>query len=87
MKFNERLDLIAKLEADATTQRATIANHGDNIEIIKTRWLPLIEKLTDKISSHFSSFMQKVGCAGEVSLDRGANEVRLCDYLLMPICI
>ncbi|ROT82127.1 hypothetical protein C7M84_024713 [Penaeus vannamei] len=52
----------------------TAGNHHNALEDSRTRWLPRIRELTENISNNFSSFMARLGCAGEVLLDVGEED-------------
>lgn len=45
------------------------------------QWLQPLEKAVEKINRYFSSFFEKLGCAGEVHLQRPDNKVRWLQYL------
>ena len=54
-----------------------------NIELF--RWLPSITTLINNISSSFTNFMERLGCAGEVRLvhdDDEVSESSQCIFLL-----
>lgn len=54
------------------------------IEFLSTfifvRWVPRITELIENISHNFSKFMARLGCAGEVSLDKAEQEDDFSKY-------
>lgn len=45
------------------------------LETIKHRWLPPLNLLINRIDKNFSTLMGRLGCAGQISLATGENEV------------
>ncbi len=57
-----------------------LENHTQEIEAVRTEWLTALQKLISEINTNFSKFFLAMGCAGEVDLHKGENEVRIMIY-------
>lgn len=75
VEYKKREEQIAKLKSEENNVLALIEKQHSSVESSRTFWLPRITQLVEKINSHFSNFMSQLGCAGEVQLDKGTNEV------------
>ncbi|XP_063976155.1 structural maintenance of chromosomes protein 5 isoform X3 [Diachasmimorpha longicaudata] len=60
-----------KQELEASNRE--LVESREEMERIREMWLNPLKLLVDKISSNFSGYLEKLGCAGEVNLIHGDN--------------
>lgn len=73
-EYRQREQEVISLQQRLEEAKNKAGNHHDALEESRTRWLPRIQELTENISNNFSSFMARLGCAGEVLLDVGDED-------------
>nr|XP_027207955.1 structural maintenance of chromosomes protein 5-like [Penaeus vannamei] len=73
-EYRQREREVNELQQKLEGAQNTAGNHHNALEDSRTRWLPRIRELTENISNNFSSFMARLGCAGEVLLDVGEED-------------
>ncbi|XP_045610449.2 structural maintenance of chromosomes protein 5 isoform X1 [Procambarus clarkii] len=79
-EYKKREVEVRQLRRKLDEAQLTAENHQEELENIKTRWLPRVNEITEKISASFSSFMARMGCAGEVLLDKGEKDDDFSKY-------
>ncbi|XP_068235097.1 structural maintenance of chromosomes protein 5-like isoform X2 [Palaemon carinicauda] len=66
--FNQREATILSLKKNLKDCQEKSARHHENIEKVRSLWLPSITELIQNISRSFTGFMARLGCSGEVEL-------------------
>ncbi|XP_071522811.1 structural maintenance of chromosomes protein 5 isoform X2 [Panulirus ornatus] len=79
-EYQRREAEVRQLHRQLEDAQINAENHQKELEISKTRWLPRITELVENISVSFSQFMARLGCAGEVLLDKGPDENDFSKY-------
>ncbi|KAJ5663158.1 hypothetical protein N7507_003889 [Penicillium longicatenatum] len=69
-EFEERGRQIEKLRDKLSAFQADLAEIQKGIDEIRAIWEPRLDTLISKISDAFSDSFQRIGCAGQVSLDK-----------------
>lgn len=72
-EFENRQEQIDKLTERLQKHEADLAEFEHAITEIRGRWEPRLESLVQKISDSFSDFFARIGCAGQVSIDKGED--------------
>ena len=52
-EYRDRKTKIESLEKDLETKKSVLKKHSDDIEVIKTNWLPPLRELIGKINTNF----------------------------------
>ncbi|XP_047519657.1 structural maintenance of chromosomes protein 5 isoform X1 [Pieris napi] len=74
-EYKTRERTIAKLQSDITNSSDKNKQLEEKMNKLKSKWLPSLETLLRNIDRAFGSMFAKMGCAGEVKLDKtGADE-------------
>lgn len=68
--FENRQQQIEKLEDKLSGYRKKLADLDDAIKEVRERWEPRLDALISKISDAFGDSFARIGCAGQVSLDK-----------------
>ena len=80
-EYSERKIRIKELQVEAEHKEARLAEHREQVQQIKEKWLPLLNSLLESINKNFSHFFKSLKCAGEVDLNIPENPV--CDCRIM----
>lgn len=67
---------IEEAQADLTQGSVACEELVNDIEKVKTEWLPPLKAIIHKISESYSGYFKELGCAGEIHLHE--SEVRRC---------
>ncbi|KAH8039760.1 hypothetical protein HPB51_008692 [Rhipicephalus microplus] len=70
-EHHQRKRDIEKLEADVKGNETQLSELETEMEDTRSRWLPNIEELLQRINVGFGRFFRALGCAGDVSLYQG----------------
>ncbi|XP_015127454.1 structural maintenance of chromosomes protein 5 [Diachasma alloeum] len=73
---------IEKYREELETLNRELASNREETERVREMWLPPLKVLVDQISSNFSGYLEKLGCAGEVKLIHGDNPNDFDEYAL-----
>lgn len=68
--FEDREKQIERLEAKLNDYRTKLADFDAAIKEVRDRWEPRLDALISKISDAFGDSFARIGCAGQVSLDK-----------------
>lgn len=72
-EFEERERQIAKLRNKLRGFETQLAEYNHAINEIRSKWEPKLEALVKRISDAFSDSFARIGCAGQVSLDKAED--------------
>lgn len=73
-EFEEREKQIQKLQDKLGQFRSKTTELQEAIDEVRGRWEPKLDALISKISDAFFDSFQRIGCAGQVSLDKVEDE-------------
>ncbi|KAJ8708457.1 hypothetical protein PYW07_010582 [Mythimna separata] len=73
-EYEEREKQIAKLKSEVNSSSNMNKTLEHKIRDISSKWLPPLENLLRDIDRSFGDMFSKLGCAGEIKLDKGGNE-------------
>lgn len=73
-EFEERERQIQKLQDKLADFRTKLAALQEGIDEVRGNWEPRLDALVSKISDAFSDSFKRIGCAGQVSLDKVEDE-------------
>ncbi|XP_075985981.1 structural maintenance of chromosomes 5 [Anticarsia gemmatalis] len=73
-EYEEREKLIAKLKNEVNSSSDTNKLLEKKMETIKSQWLPPLENLLRDIDRSFGDMFSKLGCAGEIKLEKGESD-------------
>ncbi|CAD0205738.1 unnamed protein product [Chrysodeixis includens] len=73
-EYEERERLIERLKSDVNSSSDLNKNIEKKMLTIRSRWLPPLENLLREIDKSFGDMFSKLGCAGEIKLDKGSSE-------------
>ncbi|XP_063591742.1 structural maintenance of chromosomes protein 5-like [Penaeus indicus] len=73
-EYRQREQEVVNLRQRLEEAQNKAGNHHKALEDSRESWLGKIGELTENISNNFSSFMARLGCAGEVLLDVGDKD-------------
>ena len=73
-EYEEREKQIRALENKLTTFEENLGKFEDAIAEVRGTWEPKLDALVQKISDAFSDSFARIGCAGQVSLDKAQDE-------------
>ncbi|XP_047483327.1 structural maintenance of chromosomes protein 5-like [Penaeus chinensis] len=73
-EYRQREQEVINLKQRLEESQNKAGNHHKALEDSRESWLGKIGELTENISNNFSSFMARLGCAGEVLLDVGDKD-------------
>ncbi|KAJ5484801.1 hypothetical protein N7539_004789 [Penicillium diatomitis] len=68
--FEDREKQIERLESKLSDYRSKLADFDAAIKEVRDRWEPRLDALISKISDAFGDSFARIGCAGQVSLDK-----------------
>ncbi|KAJ8708813.1 hypothetical protein PYW08_010195 [Mythimna loreyi] len=72
-EYEEREKQIAKLKSEVNNSSNMNKTLENKIKDISTKWLPPLENLLRDIDKSFGDMFSKLGCAGEIKLDKGGS--------------
>ena len=75
-EYEERQKKILDIEKSKEEREAELASLSAKLAKTKAEWLGPLTDLVERISTNFSGFFSSMSCAGQVSLDQGADEVK-----------
>ncbi|XP_028161618.1 structural maintenance of chromosomes protein 5 [Ostrinia furnacalis] len=73
-EYEEREKMISKLKADVSSSSDVNKQLEDKMRILNSQWLPPLETLLQNIDKSFGDMFAKLGCAGEIKLDKGGSD-------------
>ncbi|EAU32569.1 hypothetical protein ATEG_07185 [Aspergillus terreus NIH2624] len=73
-EFEERERQIQKLQSKLADFESQLADYDHAINEIRGKWEPKLDALVKSISDAFSDSFARIGCAGQVSLDKVEDE-------------
>ncbi|BDD61618.1 hypothetical protein MAP00_006656 [Monascus purpureus] len=73
-EFEERERHIAALRSKLTDFQNSLNGFQEAIDEVRGTWEPKLDSLVQKISDAFSDSFARIGCAGQVSLDKPEDE-------------
>lgn len=73
-EFEERQRTIDSLKEKLATQDQQLAEFNHAIDEIRSQWEPQLDSLVQKISDAFSDSFDRIGCAGQVTVDKPQEE-------------
>ncbi|KAJ6113319.1 hypothetical protein N7523_006636 [Penicillium sp. IBT 18751x] len=73
-EFEEREKQIKKLQDKLADFQTKLADYQTSIDEVRSHWEPKLDALIAKISDAFSDSFRRIGCAGQVSLDKVEDE-------------
>ncbi|KAJ5742712.1 uncharacterized protein N7511_011113 [Penicillium nucicola] len=73
-EFEDREKQIEKLRSKLAQFQNELTEHGDAIDEIRKNWEPRLDALIKKISDAFADSFNRIGCAGQVTLDKVEDE-------------
>lgn len=73
-EFEEREKQIKKLQDKLADFQMKLATYQEGIDEVRSHWEPRLDALVGKISDAFSDSFRRIGCAGQVSLDKVEDE-------------
>ncbi|KAG7296676.1 hypothetical protein JYU34_020532 [Plutella xylostella] len=73
-EYEEREKTISKLKADVNNSSSVNKQMEDKMIQLREAWLPPLEELLQGIGVTFGDMFAKMGCAGEVKLDKGGSD-------------
>ncbi|WEW61429.1 Structural maintenance of chromosomes protein 5 [Emydomyces testavorans] len=72
-EFEQRQAQIDKLKERLEKSHTELADYDHGIAEVRSKWEPKLEALVQQISNAFSSFFARIGCAGQVSIDKAED--------------
>ncbi|XP_047036905.1 structural maintenance of chromosomes protein 5 [Helicoverpa zea] len=73
-EYEEREKLIAKLKSEVSNSSDTNKMLAKKMAAIQAKWLPPLENLLRDIGKSFADMFAKLGCAGEIKLEKGGSD-------------
>ncbi|XP_052749522.1 structural maintenance of chromosomes protein 5 [Galleria mellonella] len=73
-EYDEREKLIAKLKAEVNNSSDVNKELDIKMKRISSQWLPPLLELLRDINRNFGDMFAKMGCAGEIKLDKGGSD-------------
>lgn len=73
-EFEDREKQIQALRRKLADFQNELGKFGDAINEVQAKWEPKLDALVQKISDAFSDSFARIGCAGQVSLDKAEDE-------------
>ncbi len=74
--YNEKMRHITELQKEKDGAERNLAEIKQEIEREKAAWLNPLTELIGTVNRNFGRFFANMGCAGEVQLHKGEDEVR-----------
>ncbi|XP_015177763.1 PREDICTED: structural maintenance of chromosomes protein 5 [Polistes dominula] len=79
-EFEELEADIHNLQESTEREKLQVETITQNINKLREKWLPPLEKLVEHINMNFSSYFSEMKCAGEVALSHGDNVMDFDQY-------
>ncbi|CAH2057808.1 unnamed protein product, partial [Iphiclides podalirius] len=79
-EYEEREQLIARLKSDVNNSSDMNKQLETRMNELKSKWLPPLETLLRNINSRFGEMFAKLGCAGEIQLDKSGGDEEFSQY-------
>lgn len=76
--YNEKMRHITELQKEKDGAERNLAEIKQEIEKEKAAWLNPLQDLIGTVNRNFGRFFANMGCAGEVQLHKGEDEV--CNF-------
>uniref|UniRef100_A0A2A4IY75 Structural maintenance of chromosomes protein 5 n=1 Tax=Heliothis virescens TaxID=7102 RepID=A0A2A4IY75_HELVI len=73
-EYEEREKLISKLKSEVSNSSDMNKILAKKMETIQSKWLPPLENLLRDIDKSFGDMFSKLGCAGEIKLEKGGSD-------------
>ncbi|KAF9884458.1 Structural maintenance of chromosomes protein 5 [Aspergillus nanangensis] len=73
-EFEDRERQIQKLQSKSAEFQTKLADFSHAINEVRGKWEPKLDSLVESISEAFSDSFARIGCAGQVSLDKAEDE-------------
>lgn len=73
-EFERRQAQIERLQTKMTETQQALDDVNAAIRETRSKWEPALDALVEKISSAFSDSFQRIGCAGQVSIDKADRD-------------
>lgn len=73
--YQDRKKKIADIERDRKRLVIQLEIASQKMNDLKVTWLQSLEELLNRVNVNFGKFFASMRCVGEVSLDKGENEV------------
>jgi structural maintenance of chromosomes protein 5 len=73
-EFEDRQRAIGKLQDKLSGYLEKLADHENGIQEIRSQWEPRLDALVKTISDAFSDSFARIGCAGQVTVDKVEDE-------------
>ncbi|KAH8705596.1 structural maintenance of chromosome complex subunit SmcA [Talaromyces proteolyticus] len=73
-EYEDRQKAITKLQEKLSRYQSKLADYEHAINEIREEWEPRLDALVQKISDAFSDSFDRIGCAGQVSVDKVEDE-------------
>ncbi|OKL61752.1 hypothetical protein UA08_02896 [Talaromyces atroroseus] len=73
-EFEDRQKAIDKLQDKLSSYQEKLADHEIGIREIRSQWEPRLDALVKTISDAFSDSFARIGCAGQVTIDKVEDE-------------
>ncbi|KAM3956376.1 structural maintenance of chromosomes 5 [Aphomia sociella] len=73
-EYDEREKLIAKLKSEVSNSSDMNKQLETKMKRISSQWLPPLEQLLREVNHNFGDMFARLGCAGEIKLDKGGGD-------------
>ncbi|CAH0403320.1 unnamed protein product [Chilo suppressalis] len=73
-EYEEREKTIAQLKKEVSSSSDSNKQLDNKMKALSSKWLPPLERLLRDIDKSFGDMFAKLGCAGEIKLDRGGSD-------------
>jgi chromosome segregation ATPase len=77
-EYETRKSQIASLSAAIQAKKVQCDKLKEEMARIDGLWIPPLKKLVSQINKKYGECFARLGCAGEVTLLTGENEVKFC---------
>ncbi|EER29889.1 SMC family, C-terminal domain containing protein [Coccidioides posadasii C735 delta SOWgp] len=72
-EFEQRQTQIDRLKEKLEKSQSELADYEHAITEVRGKWEPKLESLVQQISNSFSNFFSRIGCAGQVGIDKAED--------------
>ncbi|KAL0860346.1 hypothetical protein ABMA27_009749 [Loxostege sticticalis] len=73
-EYEEREKMISKLKSEVSSSSDVNKQLENKMKNLSSQWLPPLESLLRDIDKSFGDMFAKLGCAGEIKLDKGGSD-------------
>ncbi|RVE43678.1 hypothetical protein evm_011677 [Chilo suppressalis] len=73
-EYEEREKTIAQLKKEVSSSSDSNKQLDNKMKALSSKWLPPLERLLRDIDKSFGDMFAKLGCAGEIKLDKGGSD-------------